>query len=326
MSYPHQIETFVREYLTARGALLERTEYGVIAAVIDRELENALGKDDWIFAFDFDAAQETPGSEFITYGNATLEKIVAVAVSGHKSVIRYYSGPANLPSTLADHIAGHLGCSVADFAIANAKRYLAPVPRFKFKVAYLSDEREEELIHVWIDGCNGKERREYATLPHIFYDSAPVELLPELSLLPPERLLSCALDALQALTVARRTDLQEMQHLSMTAEIARTESYFSTMLGEHEAKIAKAVLAKDNAQESTLRSKLESIKQQSKHHSRDIEQKYRVCCEIDLLDVALYMMPRWRINLSMSGRSRKVLDAASASRLFWDPVLNKVVD
>ncbi|MCC7531889.1 MAG: hypothetical protein IT342_25530 [Candidatus Melainabacteria bacterium] len=327
MAYPQHLESFVREYLTARGAVVERTDYAVIDAVVDAQLEKQLGKENWRFAFDYDAAMETSGSEFITYGNAVLEKIVATAVAGHKCSVRYCSSAATLPASLHDQVAEQIKLKKSEVEIAAAKRYFSPVYKFKFKIAYLGDDREEQLVSSWVDGLSARVRDEYEGMPHMFYDDQSEELLPALKPLAPDLLMQSALNELDTLTQPRRKLIQEQQRHALEQDVARTQAYFSSMVREHEAKIAKSMSVNDagsSEQTALLKTKLESIKSQCTHHIRDIEQKYQVRCEVQLMDVVLYMFPRWRLKLTLAARARKAEQSAEQI-LFWDPLLRKVI-
>ncbi|MCC7531892.1 MAG: hypothetical protein IT342_25545 [Candidatus Melainabacteria bacterium] len=328
MAYPQHLESFIREYLAARGAAVERTDYAVIDAIVDAELEKQLGKEHWQFAFDYDAAMETTGCEFITYGNAVLEKIVSTAVTGHKCSVRYCSAAATLPASLHKQIADQIKLKQSEVEIAAGKRYFSPVYRFKFKIAYLGDDREEQLILSWVDGLSAKVCGEYEKLPHIFYDAQPEELLPVLKPLAPEFLMQSALDELDMLTQPRRKAIQAQQRHVQEQDVARTQAYFSSMVREHEAKIAKSMSANDaesSEQTAILKTKLESIKTQCTHHIKDIEQKYQVRCEAQLIDVVLYMFPRWRLKLTVAARARKT-EQAPEQLLFWDALLRKVIE
>lgn len=327
MAYPQHLESFIREYLTARGAAVERTDYAVIDAVVDEELEKHLGKEHWRFAFDYDAAMETPGSEFITYGNAVLEKIVAKAVAGHRCSVRYYSCAAAPPASLQNQIADQIALRQSEIEIVAAKRYFSPVYRFRFKIAYLGDDREEQLICSWVDGLSARPCGEYEKLPHMFYDAQPEELLPVLKPQAPELLMQSALNELDILTQPRRKAIQAQQRHAQAQDVARTQAYFSALVREHEARIAKSMSADDadsSEQTANLKTKLESIKSQCVHHIKDIEQKYKVRCELQLMDVVLNMFPLWRLTLSAAARARKNEQAAQRV-IFWDPLLRKVI-
>jgi hypothetical protein len=328
MAYPQHLESFIREYLTVRGAAVERTDYAVIDAIVDSELEKTLGKEQWQFAFDYDAAVETPGSEFITYGNAVLEKIVATAVTGHKCSVRYCSSAPTLPASVQNQIADQIKLKQSEIEIAAGKLYFSPVYRFKFKIAYLGDDREEQLICSWVDGLSAKVCGEYEKLPHIFYDAQPEELLPALKSRAPELLMQSALDELDTLTQPRRKVIEAQQRHAQEQDVARTQAYFSSMVREHEARIAKSMSANDadsSEQTAILKTKLESIKSQCTHHLKDIEQKYQVRCEVQLIDVVLYMFPRWRLKLTVAVRARQT-DQLAERLLFWDPLLRKVIE
>jgi len=203
--------------------------------------------------------------------------------------------------------------------------FYAPCFRYTFKVAYLSDDREEHLHQVWIDGGSGREMSAYSQLGHIFYEASADVLLPELEAKPGAELLSAALTQLESLTSGRQDNLRTLNRQALAEETERTNAYFARMIEEHQSKIGKATAAGDRDQEKQLKSKLESVLLQKKHHVEDVAQKYQVRLEVALLDMVLYMVPRWRLSLALGNANRK--GKAPVERiLYFDQVLRKLVD
>ncbi|HEY9790095.1 MAG TPA: hypothetical protein V6D22_06845 [Candidatus Obscuribacterales bacterium] len=326
MAYPYQLERFVSRYLTNRAADVAQPSYGILEAVVDEHLSRSLQmKGDYIkLSFDYESAQEEQDAQYITYSSKFLEVLVDLAVRDHVAVIRYCPGK-DAPSKPEERAAEHLQTAIKNVALVDrAKPYLVPCLRFKFKIAYLGDEREEELHHVWVDGHSGKQIPQYSEIGHIFFNDAPDDIVrPELSLRPLAPLLSAALQALEAAGLDRRKELAAQNLNQRDADLQRTDAYFGSMIADLQLKLSKAKLAKDDVQEKQLAGKLNAVMLQKQHHNNDINDKYRVRREVSLLDAALYMVPRWRVSVQVTaGRGQP---AGSTVTLWWDEILRRFV-
>ena len=326
MSYPHHFDNFLHDYLSARGAALQRTGYGILEVLVDERLEQELGKSELVLAFDYDAAQETPESDYITYGSTTLEQIVNLAVSGHTVAERYSPSSGKPPANLAEIVTRHVGLRASDLSISSVKEYLNPVIRFTFKAAHVSDDREEQLVSTWVDGHHEKINRLYGDIKHIFYESSPSRLLPELQCKPLPELLRISLAEVEHFTSNRRLELEAQNARLLAAESERTEAYFGTMMDDCDAVLSRAIAAGDEAQKKQVKAKQDSIEMQRRHHLDDIAQKYNVRLEVSLLSLALYLVPRWRIVWGSKKKTNSSSGHADGGTLFYDELLKKIID
>lgn len=323
MAYPEHLERFISRYLQCRGAAVDKPAYAVLEAILDGPAKNELGSDYLKLAFDYEAAQENPDSLYLTYGSSLVEKLISSAVSNHSAGIRYCLSSARPPGSTAEKIAAHLKVNQQSFEAGPASPYFAPCLRFKFKVAYLSDEREEHVCHAWVDGYSGNSMPQYQELPHIFHDSQPDCLQPELPTKPVAKLFQRAVEALESQTADRRLRIEAQNAAQLEAELERTDAYFAVVLQDFESKAAKLRTQDAEKAEKEAQNKLNSILLQKRHHLEDINQKYRVRCEVTLLDAVWYMMQRWRLPVFIKpGRS---VTAGHERILWWDELLKCIL-
>lgn len=335
MSYPYHLERFTTGYLTSQGALADRSLYGIVELVLEGPIEKVLGKGHLVFAFDYDAQREYPGSDYMTYGNSALEKIVQAAINNHHCALRYIkpadSPPANLEKKLASYIRSYVyepkGSGSLDL-FKNARQlhviekrpYWAYVIRFQFKISYLADEREETLLNIWMDGPTGIDLSAYATLKHVFSEELSPRLLPELPSLPYAKLFSQALNVLAKKAQIRQNELSLKTENSMKEDLQRTKAYFSSMLNDYSDRLSKAQSNASQQLACDLKVKLDNIELQKRHHMEDVMSRYQIRCETTLLDALCYVVPRWRLSVQTdSGRSPQ--RAKPFITLWWDELL-----
>lgn len=313
MAYPYHMERFVTDYLASQGAVVERVDYGVQGAVLDGQLAVNLGTNFLMMAFDYDAFTETPGAEYISFGNRMFEKIVHSCVRNHVCTKRFVEGPDHPPRALEGKIAETLMIPQSRIEVQATKQYLLPCFRFTFKIAFLGDEREESLQRIWIDGVNAKIMPDYETGPHIFFSDEATRLLPQLPPKPLESLFEVALNGAREGSRIRGSELEQISSNELRMEIERTEAYFGSMIQDLEIKRSRAIFNSDAQGQSEVEAKLDAVNSQRSHHINDITAKYKVRCELELMDVVCYMLPRWRIRF-VSTTHKNVLP----DELWWD--------
>lgn len=313
----HSPERFMCDYLAARGAVEDRSRFGIVELLVDSHSEPQIGRDHLVLAYDYDAHMECAESEFVTYGNALYESVVKVAVERHACTRRYLTPRANPPGGLEKRLANRLGIDSSRIVVDNTKQYYAPVLRFKLKLSLLTDQRQEELVPVWVDGYSGDLLDAYANEPPMFFSSAAERVLPELSLRPIVKLFSLSLTAAARSITEISSRFEQDAQRQMSMDLAQTERYFAAMSEEWQLKLAKGKFAKDEKLLEQAQEKLSSIEQQKQHHVDDIKSRYSVRCEVSLLDVVLYMVPRYRIAYTVK-RGR---EDNNAGVLWWDEVV-----
>mgnify|MGYP001172652144 CR=1 FL=1 len=295
MTSVYSPERFVCEYLVARGALEDRSQFGIVELLVDPSSEPDLGSEHLVLAHDYEAHLETPGSQLVTHGSPVLESLVRAAVERH-TCHRRYVAPADKPVGQLEKKAGRiLGVEPERVMVASIKRYYAPVLRYRLKQSLVAEQRQEELLTVFVDGYSGTIADKYESSRPLFFSSTAERLLPELPSLPAAGLFARVIEHVSAAVeegVRRHRDYSSGR---LSSDLEQTENYFATMTEEWRMKEAKARFSRDEALLLQCRARLENIEQQKQHHFQDVRSRYAVRCELALLDVVLYMIPRQRI-------------------------------
>lgn len=320
MNYPYQIEHFVKGYLESVGGLCERPAWGVIEAIFD-DPGKRLGDGHLVLAFDYDVALEYPGSQFISYGSATYEKIVAMAVSDHCCARRYVRPGERAPAGLEAKIAAKLLCAAGHIQISQLKLYLAKIYRFQFKVAFLGDQREEIIRQIWIDTTSGAEIAQYGALSCIFFDEKPAVLLPELPTRKPLEILSAAVASLDASTKSHKAALESKLADQKEKEMERTQSYFTSLIDGYRQATARAQAQNDDKTIKETQARLAGMEAQRRHHLHDIAAKYSVKSEATLLDLVCYLVPRWRVR----AQDKRANTSQPELEWWWDEPIKSFV-
>jgi hypothetical protein len=314
------IESFVEQYMQSQHAEIVCPSYRLMEVLVDERMKQALGKDHLKLAFDVEALQECPDAELVTVGGAIWESVLSLAVERHTTSIRYSVADPRPPGRLSEMVATKLGVAHHNIIVEKIKCYFAPCIRFKLKTAFLSDEREEHLYHIWIDGFTGQPCSQYGQLPHIFHEPVATRLRPQLPHKELPQLLESALTELDMQTRTQRNTLNTKTLAQQDADIKQINSYFATMISEQERKLTRVRFAQDQEQTKNCQAKLEALLAQKHHHIDDIIQKHKVRCEATLLDAVWFMLPRWRIPVRIQGRNRL---AVQSRTLWWDVLLKE---
>jgi len=315
MTYPHHIERFITGYLSSQGALCDKPSYGIVEVLAENKSDWA-GSEHLILGFDYEAAQEYPGAQFISYGSSVYGKVVEAALNKHSCTLRYVPPATEPPGELAKKLAFKLSLAAGHIEIVRTKLYLARCMRFQFKISYLGEQREERIASIWLDGQSGNQIA-YEDLPHIFFDSTRQRLLPELSLEPLSKLFSSALEALAPQIQARKKDLELASNSFLKQDTATTESYFGSLIEDAQLRITKARLSNDQKTLADAQGKLENIEHQRRHHLADVDARHRVGHETTLLSVTCYVVPRWCVTY----RDKRSQASTEPRIIWWDQLL-----
>ncbi len=318
-------ERFVCDYLVARGAVEDRSQFGIVELLVDPEREPYLPGEHLVLAHDYEAHLETPGSQLVTHGSPLLESLVRAAVERHTCHLRYLA-PSERPVGQIEKRGGRLlGVDPERISVTGIKRYYAPVLRFRLKQSLVAEQRQEDLLTIFMDGSSGAPAAQYGTCGPLFFSSTAERVLPELPSLPLSRLFHLALEQISAAVEEAVGRHREQTAGRLLSDLEQTENYFATIKEEWLFKESKARLSRDEALLKQAEARLASIEKQKEHHLQDVRSRYAVRCELTLLDVVLYMIPRQKIAVqAMRGRPGNQPGSQPGAPpivLWWDEAL-----
>jgi hypothetical protein len=326
MSQNISLEDLILGYCRQVSGLVEPPAYGAYEVLLPDEVAARWGIESHLrFGF----APETENATYIHFGHNLVETIVdelrAKTANGCLFVNNVHLEKPKLYQIVEKAI-----------SLPNAKMF--PVPgaaeqaslhhyvRFNFKVSLIADEKRELILPLWMDLQNGfpvkgadVERSAIFDNENQFSTTPPAALTwgnePPLSpkalsdLLERARLsvpfeLSETLDALQK-RLGRFLEL----------DCARLNDYYDDLRKDAHRRLQKA----EDDRRPALESKLAAIESERESKLADVEQKYHLHIQLELINLALIAQPK--LDLLVEIRKRGV---AVKRRVTWDPLLHVV--
>lgn len=337
------LEDFVLDFCRTAGGVVEPPAYGVYEALLpddvaarlgvaplqrfafaDRALEHAAGA--------ADERPPQPGSlTWLTYGHPLVEAMIAET----------RERPASAQFYVADvRLDKHGLAALARQAFSFPNATLVEVPRtletpmlfryvrFNFKVALISDEKREHLVSTLMDAQTGgvmsetpvseayrlTDRPTYTHLPlaPALWTNAPNPLGPE----PIRHLLERASQAAVESLAAPVATLQARAARHLELDRARLTEYYDGLERDLERRLARS---DDEARRKSLEEKLTAARADRAAKLSDVEAKYHLRAEIDLINGAVIAQPKIALQVRIENRH-----AAVTRTVVWDPLRHAI--
>ena len=326
------LQDFVLAYCEEVGGLIERPAYGLVDLLFPDEIAHRLGTKSLMrLAFTEETAAAHPEATHLTYGHPLLDEIEE-DMRGRGLALRRYVNQVRLErpglfQLIKDELAFPNAWLQPLENVAEAPQICYYV-RFNFKVALITDEKQEELASVLMSLHTGQpawelEAQEIMPLESEYrlrpMHEAPPAWRPELSLHSPERLawlqeeagravarkLAPAIEALQQRT-ARRLELDR----------ARLEAFYDDTAADLERRLART---EDETRQASLKEKLTFTRAERERKLADVEAKYRLRLNLELINIVLISQPKIALRARVGNRY-----ASTQLTFFWDPLLHRV--
>ncbi len=278
----YSLENFFYTFLERAGAVVEKTSYGLLETIIPHELAGPFGTEELLLAFDYEVAQETPGSIFIAPGSAVLDTAVRLAAGYGLYTVHYWPGqevsqPKNLEQKIRKAV-DYLHCRfprVVSHHLAENVYYM-----FNFLCAFRSFEKTEEIIPVVVNAFNGVP---YPTFDDYWQNIIPLESpsyqLAQAATRPVRELYPVACREVEEQAEKRAFLYREAGARLLQKELAKTESYYQETLSELRKKHADS---SDPAKKKKLQDQLAATKADWKRRQDDIVARYDLEVEVRL--------------------------------------------
>ena len=201
--------------------------------------------------------------------------------------------------------------------------------RFNFKAALITDEKRERLISVVMDAQAGFAIPELAQVEQLarleeepafeHLPSAPVRWLPGSQVLGRpvlegllERATRAALDELAApLETLRRRAARYLE-----LDRARLTGYYDDIARDQQRRIERTY---DDARRAALEEKLASTRAEREAKLADVQAKYRLRVELDLINLQTIAQPKILLPVQVGNRTARI-----ERTITWDPLLNRI--
>ncbi|MEW5938851.1 MAG: hypothetical protein AB1750_04260 [Chloroflexota bacterium] len=326
MTQDTSLSELVLGYFRQVGALVEPPAYGAYEVLLPDETA-ARWKASPHQRFVFDAALQQEGATFLHYGHALIETIVE-ELRGQSANGQFFI------NNVRPEKPGFKSEIEKAFSLPNAKIFFIAKEqekirhhhyvRFNFKVSLVADEKRESVLPVWMDLQNGypvdgmeierlgilDDENQFQNIPAApaFWNDEPA--------LSPKTLAALLERARQAVPHELGDTLSHLQkRLERFLELdrARLNNYYDDLLKDARRRLQKADEERRPAQEA----KIEVIQAERESKLLDVEQKYHLRIQLELVNFAILAIPKLDLAVEIRNRS-----TAITRTMTWNPLLH----
>ncbi len=337
------LEGLVLGYFRQVGALVEPPAYGAYEVLLPDEAAARWGISPHQKIV-FEAAHQQDGVTFLHYGHALIETIAEElrrqSANGQFFINNVRPEKPGLPSEIEKA-----------FSLPNAKIFFIPAEkekirhhhyvRFNFKVSLVADEKRELVLPVWMDLQNGypvngaeierlgilDEENKFLHVPSApaFWNNQRSTIAPALfggpadeAALSPKTLSALLERARQAVPHELGETLANLQkRLARFLELdrARLNDYYADLLKDAQRRLQKA----DEERRSALETKIELINTERASKLLDVEQKYHLRIQLELVNLAIIAMPKLDLTVEIRKRTATIKRTVT-----WNPLLHTI--
>ncbi|MDC3418572.1 hypothetical protein [Aquibacillus salsiterrae] len=297
-----QLQSFVTKIIEGIGGVVDPVEYALCQVLIPEEYKGFFqNKTELELAFDFEVAQENPQSEFVTFGSFILEQVLYLANQQAVSTVRF--------AEVERHTLAHPVKKMTDsldingkIAILDERHVMGAWAVFQFHTAFISDEKEEDVIQVWVNLITGdiSETMKDAQM-NIMYQTEPLYNYPMPVDLHFDKAYELAFAHVEA--IANEQQLIRKQDPQLQQDIDRIESYYMELGRENNKKASRKGLSEDKKRE--IMSKTEAILIEKDKQVEEIKKKYHGHTEIELDHGIVYVVPLLQYLIEVTFRSER---------------------
>jgi len=297
------LQDFMESLLKRSGALVEPTGYGMLETVLPDELAEQFKDDHLLLAFDYEVAEENPGSKFVTYGSSFLDTATDLALGyGHyTSLFRPQIGvtpPRNLEQQIMDGL---------EFLRCRQPRVIHQWMvdqvffEFNFRCIFRSYEKTEALAPVVIDSYNGLAKPSFLELwKYVAPVTEPDYRLPKADMLSLSQLHQQACRQVEMLVRKLAEPVCRSAAALKEKEVSKISSYYEQSAREIEIKISAT---DDVLKRERLEKQLAATLRDRQLREEDAAARYAVEVEVRLDHLVAYHLPCVHIKLEVQHKN-----------------------
>ena len=328
MSDDTSLQELVLGYCRQVGGLVEPPAYNIYEVLLPNEAASRWGLSAYQrFTFYAEAANEVNNVTYLHYGQELVETIVNELHQKNANGQFFINNVRpEKPALFAAVEKTLLGNNAKLFLVPDAavQVQLHHYVRYNFKVSLISDEKREIVLPILMDLQNGYSVNKNEIERLAILDSE--NQFPQLELAAPswieENQLS--INVLKGLLERARKSIPmeladtlegSQKRLSHFLELdrARLNDYYADLLKDAERRLQKA----EDERRSMIEAKLAAINAERQSKLEDVEQKYHLRIQLELLNLALISQPK--LDLTVEIRKRTVSVKRTVT---WDPLLH----
>jgi hypothetical protein len=330
-----ELRDFVLNFYRLAGGIVEPPAYGVYEVLLLEGVAARLGVEAYQrLAFDEgEGGANDDGITRLSYGHPLVEEMVETAVATPANALLHVNAVRLEKPGLAD-------LARQTLMLANARLHQTPrqtearllhhYARFNFKAALITDEKHEQLVSVLMDVQNGYAVPALADLEQqaiLESDNA----FKNLSVAPPrwlpapgdplspqvlEGLLERATRAAQEALSDPITRLTGRAARFLELDRARLTQYYDDIERDLMRRLDRS---SDGSRRDSLQSKLEATRAERQIKLADVEAKYRLRVELELLNLLIITVPKLTLPVEIKHRNVGV-----TRTVVWNPLLHQI--
>lgn len=198
-----------------------------------------------------------------------------------------------------------------------SKTVYVPCVLFYFQVAYLSDDKQEDIVPVLFHPFLGR------ALPYGPYECAMLARDNELGLeeiiLPPLDVLYEAVKEAAVFSTQDRCKLyQGREQKRFELESCRVKEYFVLARQDLERRMLREGLAEEK--KKVLLAKIRVLEAEQERKLKDLEEKHRLVVQFRLVNAAKIFVPQILAKVTIEGRG---ITQSGVLTVFWDSILKE---
>jgi hypothetical protein len=309
---PGGVEAFTVAAVELAGGLVERGVDGLYTVLWpDPGSGDATVRQ---LAFDPELLDEAPDAELVSFASPTLERLLRDATASGRVARAFLDAVVAASQSTADQLRRAYRFLESAWTPQGGRPWWVPAGVFLFRVQYLSDEREEDLVEVAVNLTDGRLLRRLGdALDRHGLVPDPVEAWP----------MTAERPAAEAYAVARREIEQRLSgplgarrrelEARLARESGRAQAYYAELIRELDRR--RAELPPDSPEHAAFGSKRRAVERERDGRLGELEGKYRLSAEISLLSILRLYLPRVVFAGTLAGKRHEAPLA-----LTWDPV------
>lgn len=301
------LQALVSDYFSAAGAAVAPLSYALIEVLLPDRLAGLLDvQPHLLLAFDTEVAQETPGSEFITYGHPLLERVLQGCLRMGRTERLYatttrVAPPGNLKQRLAGDLRFVGGRGVQLLQVDMEEQHAA---WFQFRLTLQADEKRHQTAGVLVDLHTALPLDHLVpVLDRTFWDRQSGAVLPCPVTVPLVLAYRTAVTHLGSHAMEEAlAEFERQLRPYRDRELKRVQGYYDGLAADLRRRLE---LAAEAEKRTKLEQKLTATEDDRQRRTKDLLQKYRPRVAAALEAVTWYIWPRIRARLLVEKRDRQ---------------------
>lgn len=267
-------------------------------------------------AFHPEVLDDDPEAELVTIASPTLERIIAHATTSGRVARAFLCVAPGSPQGVAERLARAYRFVDSAWTPGDGRPWFFPSGIFLFRVRYLSDSREEELVEVGVNLTDGRIlRRLDEAIERYGLSPGSWEPLPTAEELPVGQTYGIARAELERRILSTLGNRRRHLEWRLERESGRAAAYYAELL--REIREEQTALPPDDPGWLRLESKARAIEMEREGRLAELRRKYRLEVHVSLLSVLRLYQPKLVFRGRLAGKTH-----GAEVTLVWDPVEN----